>query len=70
MSEIKLKPCRYCGKEAQMNRAYSTGKKRMIYKIGHVCPKLELILFTFGFDTEEGAAESWNGRYTDEETEE
>lgn len=67
---IELKPCPFCGGDAEMIdvKAYISPKKRTIYRVeckkGIECPGMP---GTRGYDTEREAAAAWNTRTADQE---
>lgn len=67
---IELKPCPFCGGEAEMIdvKAYISPRKRTIYRVeckkGIECPGMP---GTCGYDTEREAAAAWNTRAYEED---
>lgn len=54
MSEIKLKPCPFCGMRPEMCKVYD---KHIVQCVNPECPA---VAYTQPFGTEKGAAEAWN----------
>ena len=62
MSEIKLKPCPFCGKEAHIIESYCKDTNFRGYYVHHTCLRFMSSLRTGSFDTEKEAAREWNTR--------
>ena len=54
MSEIKLKPCPFCGMRPEMCKVYD---KHIVQCVNPECPA---VAYTQPFGTEKGTAEAWN----------
>lgn len=62
MSEIKLKPCPFCGKKAHIIETWCSDTGHHGYYVHHTCRKFMSALRTASFDTEKEASWEWNIR--------